>query len=161
MLTMLTPKKRGFTLTELLVVIAIIGILSTVVLASINGSRGKASDATVRQNLVGPREQGELFYYANGNSYANVCATASVNGVKSINPQVQAAANAAGVPLVIDINTAGALNAATCHANSTGWAAEVPLKNGPPASPMFCTDSTGVSITNSGTILTAGKVTCT
>lgn len=62
---MLTKRPRGFTLIELLVVIAIIGILSAVVLASLNAARARARDA---QRVSNVREMVKLMNLETGNS---------------------------------------------------------------------------------------------
>ncbi len=59
-------QEKGFTLIELLVVIAIIGMLSSVVLASLNNARGKARDVVRKQILVQVRTALENYYSANG-----------------------------------------------------------------------------------------------
>lgn len=59
-------KKYGFTLIELLVVISIIGMISSVVLASINNARKKASNLNVRSTVNAIRTALELYYDTNG-----------------------------------------------------------------------------------------------
>lgn len=56
----------GFTLIELLVVIAIIGILSSVVLASLNGARESSRDARRQTDLTQIRTGLALYRDSNG-----------------------------------------------------------------------------------------------
>jgi len=61
-------KKKGFTLIELLVVIAIIGILSSVVVVSLNSARAKARDAK-RIADIGEIKKAMELYYDSHNQY--------------------------------------------------------------------------------------------
>lgn len=55
-------KSSGFTLIELLVVILIIGFLSTVILVSLQGVRGKARDARRQSDIRQMMTAMELYY---------------------------------------------------------------------------------------------------
>ena len=63
---MKTQSKRGFTLIELLVVIAIIGILASIILASLNTARAKGRDARRISDVKQIQLALELYYDANG-----------------------------------------------------------------------------------------------
>ena len=124
----------GFTLIELLVVIAIIGILSSVVLASLNTARAKGADAAIKSNVDSARAQAEL-YYDNGQTYLGVCgalSSASPGGVLSM----KTGATAAGSAQVF------------CGDTATGWAMSAQLKTN--TALYFCTDNTGTSTTRTG-----------
>src|SRR3989338_9565085 len=71
--------QKGFTLIELLVVIAIIGILSSVVLASLNSARTKARDAKRVSELKSLQTALELFYDSSGH-YPNDGASGTYAG---------------------------------------------------------------------------------
>jgi prepilin-type N-terminal cleavage/methylation domain-containing protein len=130
---------RGFTLIELLVVIAIIGILASVVLASLNSARDKGSDAAIKSNLNNARAQAELYYSNQSpNGYTSVCTDAG-----GITTMYTAASNA---------NGSGGQN---CHNGTDGWAANAQLVAN--TAQYYCVDYTGVATTTSTNTLGGGS----
>ncbi len=67
-------KQRGFTLIELLVVIAIIGLLASIILASLNSARAKGRDARRIADLKDMQTALELYYSSNNNAYPTTAA---------------------------------------------------------------------------------------
>jgi prepilin-type N-terminal cleavage/methylation domain-containing protein len=88
-------KNKGFTLIELLVVIAIIGLLSTIVLVSLNSARNKAKDTRIIADLSQIRNIAELIY-SDTNSYATL--TTSDSRVKSMSDDITAQGQALNIP---------------------------------------------------------------
>lgn len=78
---------RGFTLIELLVVIAIIGILSSVVLASLNSARKKGRDARRIADLKQLQLALEL-YYDSQQSYPATAAGGVAGGTMGLDALV-------------------------------------------------------------------------
>lgn len=72
---------KGFTLIELLIVIAIIGILSGVVLTSLNSSRAKARDARIKTSVKHIRTTLELGFNGSNGTYPDLRSATAGNNV--------------------------------------------------------------------------------
>jgi prepilin-type N-terminal cleavage/methylation domain-containing protein len=77
-------EQKGFTLIELLVVIAIIGILASIVLASLNSARRKSRDARRVADIKQLQLALELYFDASSSVYAPTLAALAPAYIPSI-----------------------------------------------------------------------------
>lgn len=151
-------KLKGFTLIELLVVVSIIGILASVILASLSTSKNKGGDAAIKNNLLSVRAQAEIIHtgsgcYGDNNPVGETtcapftegtCTFATANTLFAnaiVATQIQGAVKASG----------GAAANAVCSSEASGraWAVAVVLKSDTGAA--WCIDSSGTSKSFTGT----------
>ena len=150
----LSNRLKGFTLIELLVVIAIIGILSSVILASLNTARNKGADAAAQEDLNNIRAQAEIVYSNAPNSYLGVCTDTNV--VKG----VAGAASTEGFPTWTAVAQNSFANpGAGCSSAPGTWVAWVTLKS-QAAATWDCVDNTGTSVFKSLAPGNAAPVSC-
>jgi len=155
---------RGFTLIELLVVIAIIGVLSAVVLASLNTARSKGNDAGVKANLATVGTQAAL-YLSDNNTYGvfnngtagtpGACPTTGTGSVFT-DPNIKAAIDSA-------LTDGGTGSFAYCVSDGTDYAAAVsrPIGAASTTSTYWCVDSSGEHCgVNSSALLGVSCGTC-
>ena len=142
---------------ELLVVVAIIGILASVVLASLNTARAKGSDAAVKANLDNMRAEAAIYFDGNG---ANTYGTAS--GQLAITSS--AACTSVNTTLIGDVTFCNGMVAAASASGTTAyvnvlaqsWVAGAALKA--TASTWWCVDSSGASKLETASALDNTKI---
>ena len=130
--------KRGFTLIELLVVIAIIGILASVVLASLNTARDKGTDAAVQSSVNNARAQANIFGSKTDGevNYNGLCDDANIDQIEA------------------DITAK--VSATFCNEDDfEQWIFAAPLKTGG----YICVDSTGTASTSATGAIPSGATT--
>jgi prepilin-type N-terminal cleavage/methylation domain-containing protein len=160
---------KGFTLIELLVVISIIGILSVIVLASMNSAKNQAIDGSIKTQLKSLQNQMNL-YSSSVTAYGKECncymdnistfyhAEHGVLGLikddSTINAQMKAIFASSGANVYLNTSYNGSFIGAQ---NSQDWVAFAQLKSSnKSANPDYwCVDSTGASVFKDTILTTA------
>jgi len=142
---------KGFTLIELLVVVAIIGILASVVLASLNSARTKGGDAAVKSNLNTTKGAAELFYVNNNFSFLPssgstfALATCPVYSATGTNMLSKDKTIAGAIAEAVKRGGGGS----ACYNSNSAWAIAVRLRTGGTVADAipdsWCVDSGGKS----------------
>mgnify|MGYP001607834881 CR=1 FL=1 len=138
--------KKGFTLIELLVVIAIIGILASVVLASLNSARAKGANAAIKANLANVRAQAELVYDGlTPNGYGTATNASSCTAPTASSLFATTVADTAVINKAVNAAITSSGGTSFCGSSLTAWVASVQLKVAEGTNTHWCVDSTGAS----------------